>query len=135
MMSQAHLSLTDDAVTHLTQLLIDLASMAGINPDHQYEAAYCRDQVREQLPAIEALVIAGLLREAPERLALDPGQGLGVLSVCPVGEVGPGGMELVWSRHELPGSCGSHSLMTTVEARACRPIILDPVRPDRTGPR
>jgi predicted transposase YbfD/YdcC len=23
---------------------------------------------------------------------------------------------LVWSRHELPGSCGSHSLMTTVEA-------------------
>jgi hypothetical protein len=73
MMSQPHLSLTDDAATHLTQLLIDLASMPGINPDYQYEAAYCSDQVREQLPAIEALVIAGLLREAPERLALDPG--------------------------------------------------------------
>jgi hypothetical protein len=67
--------------------------------------------------------------------ALSTAQGLGVLSVCPVGEVGPGGMELVWSRHELPGSCGSHSLMTTVEDRACRSIILDPVRPDRTGPR
>jgi hypothetical protein len=31
------------------------------------------------------------------------------------------------------GSCGSHSLTTTVDARACRPSILDPVRPDRTG--
>jgi hypothetical protein len=62
-------------------------------------------------------------------------QGLGVLSVCPIGEIGPGGVELVWSRHERPGSCGSHSLMTTVEARACRAIILDPAGPDRTGPR
>jgi pimeloyl-ACP methyl ester carboxylesterase len=41
------------------------------------------------------------------------GQGPGVLSICPAGEVGP----VIWSRHELPGSCGSHSLMTTVEAR------------------
>jgi hypothetical protein len=73
--------------------------------------------------------------ERHHSLILPAPQGLGVLSVCLVGEVGPGGLELVWSRHERPGSCGSHSLMTTVEARACRPIILDPVRPDRTGPR
>jgi hypothetical protein len=62
-------------------------------------------------------------------------QGPGVLSICPVGEVGPGGVGLAGSRHELPGSCGSHSIMTTVKARACRPIVLDPTRPGRTGPR
>ena len=62
-------------------------------------------------------------------------QGSGVPSICPVGEVGPGGMGLAGSRHEPPGSCGSHSLMTTVEARACRSIILDPIRPDRTASR
>jgi hypothetical protein len=61
-------------------------------------------------------------------------QGPGVLSICPAGEVGPDGMGLVWSRHEPPGSCGSHSLMTPVEARACRPIILDPSRPDCIAP-
>jgi hydroxyethylthiazole kinase-like sugar kinase family protein len=36
---------------------------------------------------------------------------------------------MVWSGHERPGLCGSHSLMTTVQANACRPIILDPVGP------
>jgi hypothetical protein len=30
---------------------------------------------------------------------------------------------IVWSRHEPPGSCGSQSLMTTVEARACPAIV------------
>jgi hypothetical protein len=33
-------------------------------------------------------------------------QGPGVLSVCLVGEVGSGGMGLVWSRHGFPGLCG-----------------------------
>ena len=36
---------------------------------------------------------------------------------------------IVSSRHEPPGSCGSHSLMTTVEARACPAIIPGPGRP------
>jgi hypothetical protein len=71
--SHTELSLPRDAVAPLTQLLIDLAAVPGIHPGHQYELAYSRDQVREHLPAIEGLVIAGLLHEAPERLALDPG--------------------------------------------------------------
>jgi hypothetical protein len=71
--SHTQLSLPPDAVAPLTQLLIDLATVPGIHPEHQYELAYSRDQVREHLPAIEGLVIAGLLHEAPERLALDPG--------------------------------------------------------------
>jgi hypothetical protein len=74
--------------------------------------------------------------EALAAVLADPRvQGPGVLLLWLVGEVGPGGMELVWSRHDLPGSCGSHSLMTTVEARACRAIIPDPAGPDRPGPR
>jgi hypothetical protein len=71
--SDIQLSLPRDAVAPLTQLLIDLAAVPGIHPGHQYELAYSRDQVRERLPAIEGLVIAGLLHEAPERLGLDPG--------------------------------------------------------------
>jgi hypothetical protein len=67
------LSLPRDADAPLTQLLIDLAAVPGIHPGHRYELAYSRDQVREHLPAIEGLVIAGLLHEAPERLGLDPG--------------------------------------------------------------
>src|SRR5215204_6081234 len=34
-------------------------------------------------------------------------------SVCPVGEERP----IVWNRHGLPGSCGSHSLMGSTAAR------------------
>jgi hypothetical protein len=71
--SRTQLSLPPEAVARLIQLLIDLAAVPGIHPEHQYELAYSRDQVREHLPAIEGLVIAGLLYEAPERLALDPG--------------------------------------------------------------
>jgi hypothetical protein len=69
-MSQAHLSLSCAAAARLTRLLADLAATPGIGPDHRYELAYCREQVREHLPVIEGLVIAGLLLEAPDRLAL-----------------------------------------------------------------
>src|SRR6266496_1261385 len=41
---------------------------------------------------------------------------------------------MVQHRHERPGSCG-YSLMTTTDARACRPIIADPVCAGPTGPR
>jgi hypothetical protein len=70
-MSQAHLSLSCAAAARLTRLLTDLVATPGIGPDHRYELAYCREQVREHLPVIEGLVIAGLLLEAPDRLALD----------------------------------------------------------------
>jgi hypothetical protein len=53
------------------------------------------------------------------------------LSVCLVGKVLRDGV----SRHERPRSCGSHSLMIPVEARACRPSILDPRRPGPARPR
>ncbi len=92
-----------------------------------------RDWWRQEGHALVVDDLGEVLDELPTHLVV--GQGPGVLSLCLVGEVGPGGVELVWSRHELPGSCGSHSLMTTVEARACRPIIPDPAGPDRPGPR
>jgi Family of unknown function (DUF6529) len=61
-------------------------------------------------------------------------QGPGVLSICPAGGVEPGGMGQVWSTHELPGSCGSHSLMTRARCRTARPGRAAPVRvASRTG--
>jgi hypothetical protein len=64
-MPQSHLRLSPEAVARLTKLLADLGATAGIEPAHRYEVAYYCDQVRERLPAIEGLVIAGLLHEAP----------------------------------------------------------------------
>src|SRR4029453_1462689 len=40
-----------------------------------------------------------------------------------------------WSRHRRPGSCGFHSLMIAMDARARRPIILDPIGPHPARPR
>jgi hypothetical protein len=48
------------------------------------------------------------IRRLVLRVDLVGSQGPGVLSICPVGGVGPGGVGLVWGRHELPGSCGSY---------------------------
>src|SRR4029453_8689022 len=73
--SYGQLSLPPDAVASLTQLLVDLAAVPGIPPGNKSGLPYTRDQVADHLPAIEGLVIAGLLHEAPERLALDPGTG------------------------------------------------------------
>jgi hypothetical protein len=70
-MSQPHLCLSRTAVTDLTDVLADILATPGIDPNHAYEVGYCRDQVRRHLPVIEGLVIAGVLHEAPERLALD----------------------------------------------------------------
>jgi predicted transposase YbfD/YdcC len=36
---------------------------------------------------------------------------------------------MVWNRHERRDHAVSHSLMIAMDARACRPIILDPIRP------
>ena len=65
------LSLSRNAVTGLTDVLAGIAATPGIDPDHAYEVGYYRDQVRRHLSAIDALVIAGLLHEAPQRLPLD----------------------------------------------------------------
>ncbi len=69
-MARAHLSLSDQAVTRLTDLLDQLAATPGIGSELGYEVAYSRAQVGRRLPALEVLVLAGLLHEAPERLAL-----------------------------------------------------------------
>lgn len=70
-MTVAHLRLSAEAAERLSTLLAEIAATPGIDPAHRYEVAYCRDQVRERLPAIEGLVIAWVLREAPDRLGLD----------------------------------------------------------------
>jgi hypothetical protein len=70
-MSRAHLSLSADAVASLADLLATIADVPGISQEHRYELKYCRGQVHPRMPAVEVLVLAGLLHEAPERLALD----------------------------------------------------------------
>ena len=42
---------------------------------------------------------------------------------------------MVWNRHERRDHAVSHSLMIAMDTRACRPIILDPIRPHPTRPR
>jgi hypothetical protein len=69
-MNQLHLSLSDRTVTRLTDLLDTIADAPGISECHRYEVAYARVQVARHLPAMEGLVLAGLLHEAPERLAV-----------------------------------------------------------------
>jgi hypothetical protein len=59
-----------------------------------------------------------------------PGAGAPAVSRYPMMRSRP----MVWSRHERPGSCGSHCLMFTVEARACRSIIPDPLGPGPAVP-
>ena len=70
-MSRAHLFLSTDAVANLADLLAGIADVPGISQEYRYELEYCRGQVHPRMPAVEVLVLAGLLHEAPERLALD----------------------------------------------------------------
>ena len=64
--------------TQLVDLLTAVAAAADTGDEDRYQHHYCRSQVRELTPPIEILVLAGVLREVPER----PGPGPAVQDQC-----------------------------------------------------
>ena len=62
--------LTIRTVLELTDLLTAVAGDAG--DADRYELAFARAQVATRMPPLEVLVLAGVLREASDHLALDP---------------------------------------------------------------
>ena len=64
--------LSTTAVLTLTDLLTTVAAAPGAGDDDRYELAWSRDQVATRMPPVEVLVLAGVLREATDRLGLDP---------------------------------------------------------------
>jgi hypothetical protein len=70
--------LSGEQVTQLVDLLTVVAAAADTSDVDRYQLHYSRSQVREQMPSIEVLVLAGVLCEVPER----PGPGLAVRNQC-----------------------------------------------------
>ena len=66
------LQLSTTTVLELTDLLATVAAAPGVGDDQRYELAWSRDQVATRMPPVEVLVLAGLLREATDRLGIDP---------------------------------------------------------------
>ena len=62
-------------VLELTDLLTAVAAAPGAGDADRYELAWSRDQVATRMPPVEVLVLAGVLREATDRLGLDPATG------------------------------------------------------------
>jgi hypothetical protein len=70
--------LSGEQVTQLVDLLTVVAAAADTSDEDRYQLHYSRSQVREQMPFIEVLVLAGVLCEVPER----PGPGLAARNQC-----------------------------------------------------
>jgi hypothetical protein len=64
--------LSTRTVLELTDLLTTLSVHPGAGDADRYELAFTRAQVATRMPPVEVLVLAGVLREATDRLALDP---------------------------------------------------------------
>jgi hypothetical protein len=64
--------LSTRTVLELTHLLTTAAAAPGATDADRHELAYTRAQVATLMPPVEVLVLAGVLREAADRLALDP---------------------------------------------------------------
>jgi hypothetical protein len=58
---------TTDQVRQLVELLTVVAAAPDTSDEHRYELDYCRSQVAQQMPAVEVLVLAGVLRETTDR--------------------------------------------------------------------
>ena len=59
------IGLSGAQVTHLVHLLTAVAASAS--DDDRYELHYCRSQLAKRMPAVEVLVLAGVLSEMSER--------------------------------------------------------------------
>jgi hypothetical protein len=69
---------TTDQVRQLVELLTVIAAAPDTSDEHRYELDYCRSQVAQQMPAVEVLVLAGVLRETTDR----PGPDLATRDHC-----------------------------------------------------
>lgn len=58
---------TTDQVRQLVDLLTVIAAAPDTSDEHRYELDYCRSQLAPQMPALEVLVLAGVLRETTDR--------------------------------------------------------------------
>jgi hypothetical protein len=66
------MQLSTRTVLELTHLLSTAAAAPGATDTDRHELAHTRAQVTTRMPPVEVLVLAGVLREAADRLALDP---------------------------------------------------------------
>ena len=69
---------TTDQVRQLVDLLTVIAAAPDTSDEHRYELDYCRSQLAPQMPAVEVLVLAGVLQETTDR----PGPDLGTRDQC-----------------------------------------------------
>jgi hypothetical protein len=61
------LRLSEQQVTRLVDLLTVVASATDTSDEDRYQLDYSRGQVRQLMPAIEVLVLAGVLTEMTDR--------------------------------------------------------------------
>jgi hypothetical protein len=64
--------LSGEQVAQLADLLTVVATAADTSDEDRYQLHHCRSQVRELMPPLEVLVLAGVLREMTERSGPDP---------------------------------------------------------------
>jgi hypothetical protein len=69
---------TTDQVRQLVDLLTVVAAAPAISDEHRYELDYCRSQLAQQMPALEVLVLAGVLHETTDR----PGPAAAIRDDC-----------------------------------------------------
>jgi hypothetical protein len=62
--------LSSQAVARLTELLAVVAAAPDTSDQHRRELSYSRSHLRELMPTSEALVLAGVLRQASDRPGL-----------------------------------------------------------------
>jgi hypothetical protein len=62
---------TTDQVRQLVELLTVAAAAPDTSSEHRFELDYCRSQLAQQMPAVEVLVLAGVLRETTDRPGAD----------------------------------------------------------------
>ena len=68
----ATVRLSREQVTQLVDLLTAVAAAADTGDEDRYQLRYCRSQVRQLMPDIEVLVLAGVLAEMTDRPGPDP---------------------------------------------------------------
>ena len=62
---------TTDQVRQLVDLLTVIAAAPDTSDEHRYELDYRRSQLAPQMPALEVLVLAGVLHETTDRPGAD----------------------------------------------------------------
>jgi hypothetical protein len=64
--------LSGEQVTSLLNLLRVVATAADTSDEDRYQLLYSRSQVRQLMPAVDVLVLAGVLAEMTDRPGPDP---------------------------------------------------------------